>query len=217
MNGQRLRKARLRAAHKSQPGSKHGKRCTYVRDGIPNRNLRYGPCDLNVPLAYRWRNSPSGLDSTRAYAMSFSAPLAPLELTSTPIPVPDRMAVKPNPWPMASRQASIWPSWDISLPRRQDDHQRGERSQSERHRRRYIGVQRAQSCPVGGRRRRRRRPQSRRSIKGKLPKLEKDPITPPQVPVLDKPKLAIESPSMYSRTSNCPTTHCFQYRRQELA
>lgn len=30
-------------------------------------------------------------------------------------------------------------------------------------------------------------------IKGHLPKIEKNPITPPQVPVLDKPKLAIES------------------------
>src|ERR1700722_14413847 len=28
----------------------------------------------------------------------FPVKLPPLELTSTPIPVPDRMAVKPNPW-----------------------------------------------------------------------------------------------------------------------
>ena len=28
----------------------------------------------------------------------FPRKLPPLELTSTPIPVPDRMAVKPNPW-----------------------------------------------------------------------------------------------------------------------
>ena len=28
----------------------------------------------------------------------FPVKLPPLQLTSTPIPVPDRMAVKPNPW-----------------------------------------------------------------------------------------------------------------------
>ena len=125
----------------------------------------------------------------------FPPKLPPLELTSTPIPVPDRMAVKPNPWaigistavnltillvllffvgrkiieaaklPVAATNIDVG-NFELKAPK--------------------AGV--AAGGGVGG---------GDHSIidpiKGKLPERMKDPITPPMVPVLDNPKLAIPS------------------------
>jgi len=120
----------------------------------------------------------------------FPPKLPPLELTSTPIPVPDRMAVKANPWAIgisasfnillllfvlffvgkkifdaATKQATILSTIDISLD--------------------------APKAPLknggggGG---------GDRSLidasKGRLPQIEKNPIVPPMVQTFDKPKIA---------------------------
>ncbi len=124
----------------------------------------------------------------------FPRKLPPLVLTSTPIPVPDRMAVKPNPWaigistsvnllilivvlffvgkkivdtvnkPLLNATAIDVGDWNA--PKAQN---------------------RAGGGGGGG----------DRSIidasKGKLPKIEKDPIVPPQVQTFDKPKIAMPS------------------------
>jgi periplasmic protein TonB len=119
----------------------------------------------------------------------FPVKLPPLELTSQPIPVPDRMAVKANPWAIGISSSvniaillivlffvgkkiveNIKPNLlatnidvgDYNAPKAQ---------------------QRAGGGGGGG----------DRSIveanKGKLPKIEKDPVTPPQPQTLDHPKL----------------------------
>jgi hypothetical protein len=51
------------------------------------------------PSAYRVEEQPIWVGLYESIRDVFFPPhLPPLELTSTPIPVPDRMAVKPNPW-----------------------------------------------------------------------------------------------------------------------
>ncbi len=124
----------------------------------------------------------------------FPVKLPPLELTSTPIPVPDRMAVKPNPWAIGisgsvnilillallffgvrkiieATQKPVVTPIDISDMN--------------------LKAPKASSAAGGG--------GGGGShdivdpIKGKLPPRIKNPITPPEVPVLDKPKLAIAS------------------------
>ena len=126
----------------------------------------------------------------------FPPHLPPLELTSTPIPVPDRMAVKPNPWaigistglniaillfllfvvgkkimdtvtkpPLNANMIDVG-LWTPTAPKAGSANGGG-----------GGGGDHSIEDP----------------IKGKLPKIEKDPIAPPQVPVDEKPKLEMES------------------------
>ncbi len=126
---------------------------------------------------------------------SFSrSKLPPLQLTSTPIPVPDRMAVKANPWAIGisttfnlalSVLLAIWLGirvmHNIVKPPLTVDQYRCQRHRSE-------GAEGGAPAGGGG---------GGGShdivdpIKGKLPQRMKDPITPPMVPILDKPKLAV--------------------------
>ncbi|MGA2046853.1 MAG: energy transducer TonB [Terracidiphilus sp.] len=125
----------------------------------------------------------------------FPPHLPPLELTSKPIPVPDRMAVKPNPLAIGiasavnitillvliffvgkkiietvAQQKLNATNVDVSLwqpkaPKSGDSNGGG-----------GGGGEHSIVDP----------------IKGKLPKIEKNPIAPPQVETVDKPKLAVE-------------------------
>ena len=125
----------------------------------------------------------------------FPPHLPPLELTSTPIPVPDRMAVKANPWAIGISSAvniailcvllffvgkkiietvtqqklnatdvdvSVW---QPKAPKAADSNGGG-----------GGGGEHSIVDP----------------IKGRLPKIEKNPISPPQVETVDKPKLAMD-------------------------
>lgn len=123
----------------------------------------------------------------------FPRKLPPLELTSKPIPVPDRMAVKPNPWAIGIsttvnvtivlillfvvgkkiiadyKKNMIATNIDVGVytpegPKGDAAHGGG------------GGGAHDLVDPM----------------KGKLPKLEKVPITPPMVPVDEHPKLAID-------------------------
>jgi TonB family protein len=125
----------------------------------------------------------------------FPPKLPPLELTSKPIPVPDRLAVKYNPWAVGSAavvnglilalvlflgaraviKAVVKPkqvtnidvgNFDLSAPK---------------------SAQTAGGGGGGGDH------SIVDPIKGKLPERSKTPITPPQVPVLDNPKLTVPS------------------------
>jgi protein TonB len=125
----------------------------------------------------------------------FPVKLPPLQLTSQPIPVPDRMAVKANPWAIGISTTfnvlilalAIWlgikavvkivkppvqatnidvGNFDLKAPKAQDSAGGG-----------GGGGAHDLVDPT----------------KGKLPERIKDPITPPQVPVLDKPKLEVPS------------------------
>ena len=125
----------------------------------------------------------------------FPAKLPPLQLTSTPIPVPDRMAVKRNPWAIGISTSvnvlilaiAIWlgikavvkivkppltttnidvGTFETKTPK--------------------TGIAAGGGGGGGSH-------DVVDPIKGKLPPKIKDPITPPMVPVLEKPKLAIPS------------------------
>jgi protein TonB len=124
----------------------------------------------------------------------FPRKLPPLQLTSTPIPVPDRMAVKPNPWAIGISTGVNVAILLIALF--------------------FVGKkiidtvvtkELTTDIDVGV-----YTPQGPKGdaahggggggaheivdpMKGKLPKLEKNPVVPPMVPVVDNPKLAIES------------------------
>ncbi len=125
----------------------------------------------------------------------FPPKLPPLELTSTPIPVPDRMAVKTNPWAVGTATVINGAILALIL---------------------FLGVRTfiqhvapppaSITIDVGDFKV--NAPKSQQAagggggggshemvdpIKGKNPKLEKAPVTPPMVPILDKPKLAVDS------------------------
>jgi protein TonB len=125
----------------------------------------------------------------------FPPKLPPLELTSTPIPVPDRMAVKTNPWAVGT--ATVVNGGILALIL-------------------FMGArtiiqhitQAQQVTPIDVGEFKVDAPKSQQQagggggggdhslvdpIKGKLPKLDKAPVVPPMVPILDKPKLAVDS------------------------
>jgi periplasmic protein TonB len=124
----------------------------------------------------------------------FPSKLPPLELTSKPVPVPDRMAVKRNPWAVgisatiniAILLVVIFVLGRAIVKRIQapnliaTDIDVGE-----------FKALKAKTMAGGG------GGGGDHSIidpsKGKLPKFEKNPVTPPQVQTLDHPKLAMES------------------------
>jgi TonB family protein len=142
----------------------------------------------------------------------FPVKLPPLELTSQPIPVPDRMAVKPNPWAIgiagtinllilaallffgvrkiievSKGQTSATPidisSWQPKAPKGSDSNGGG-----------GGGGEHSIVDP----------------IKGRTPKVEKVPLAPPQVETVDKPKLAITpaimvQPNIQLPDNNMPT------------
>ena len=125
----------------------------------------------------------------------FPVKLPPLQLTSTPIPVPDRMAVKPNPWaigissavnltlllvllffvgkkiieevnkPVVVTNIDVG-AWQPKAPAAGDSNGGG-----------GGGGDHSIVDPV----------------KGHLPKIEKNPIVPPQVLTVDKPKIAMDA------------------------
>ncbi len=125
----------------------------------------------------------------------FPRKLPPLQLTSTPIPVPDRLAVKPNPWAIGISTAVNLSILAVLLF--------------------FVGKKiieavkpplTATTVDVGTFQLKAPKTGSAAGggggggshdivnpIKGKLPKIEDKPMTPPQVPVLDKPKIPIES------------------------
>jgi len=120
----------------------------------------------------------------------FPPKLPPLELTSKPIPVPDPMAVKANPWAIGTSSfvnlailaVAIWLGINIIHPPVKTQ-QLTNIDVSD------ILKAPKMAAPAGG-----GGGGGSHDIvdpmKGKLPPRMKDPITPPMVPVLDKPKLA---------------------------
>jgi len=123
----------------------------------------------------------------------FPVKLPPLELTSTPIPVPDRMAVKTNPWAVGISTTinilivlfAIWLGIKtvVKMVKPAVTATNIDVGTFE------LKAPKAASAAGGG--------GGGGShdivdpIKGKLPERMKDPITPPMVPVLDHPKLAV--------------------------
>lgn len=124
----------------------------------------------------------------------FPVKLPPLQLTSTPIPVPDRMAVKANPLAIGLSTAfnltilllmlfMLGRSIINAVNKPNLTATNIDISDFD-----ALKARQAAGGGGGGGDKSLEDP-----IKGKLPKLEKQPITPPMVPVVDNPKLAIES------------------------
>ena len=156
-----------------------------------------GGCDLNMAFGIALEEQPIWVGLYESIRDVFFPPhLPPLVLTSTPIPVPDRMAVKPNPWAIGISTGVNLAILGILL---------------------FLGVRtiiNAVNTPKltatdvdvsvwqplapkagaanggggGGGDHSIEDP-----IKGKLPKIEKDPIVAPQVQTVDHPKLAMDA------------------------
>ncbi len=123
----------------------------------------------------------------------FPVRLPPLELTSKPIPVPDRMAVKPNPWAIGiSSSVNILLLLALlffGVKKIIEVHQQMNATAvdiSDWQPKAPVGKDTNGGGGGGGEH------SIVDPIKGKLPKIEKDPISPPQVEVVDKPKLAMD-------------------------
>ncbi len=121
----------------------------------------------------------------------FPQKLPPLQLTSTPIPVPDRMAVKPNPWAIGISTTvngiilvlilifGVRKVIEAARPQLQAMNiDVGEWKAPK-------DMNKAGGGGGGGDR------SLIEASKGKLPKIEKDPIVPPQVQTFDNPKIPI--------------------------
>jgi protein TonB len=131
---------------------------------------------------------------TNIHDLFFPPKLPPLELTSTPIPVPDRMAVKTNPWAVGistTINVAILLVVLFIVGKKviqqitKQNMTVADVSVSE-----FKGMKKDTRAGGGG------GGGSHDVVdpsKGKLPKLEKNPATPPMIPVVEKPKLEMES------------------------
>jgi TonB family protein len=124
----------------------------------------------------------------------FPRKLPPLELTSTPIPVPDPMAVKPNPWAIGistTVNLTILALLLFVVGKKIID---------------TVKVQTLTATDVDVSEFKAPKDMNKAGggggggdhsivdpMKGKLPKFEKDPVVPPQVQTVDKPLLAMEA------------------------
>lgn len=124
----------------------------------------------------------------------FPSALPPLELTSTPVPVPDRMADKPNPWAFGSStvvnsgilalvifmgvRAAMNPG-PKSVPATSVDLSRFS----------FIAPANSESAHGGGGG---GSNELTDPITGKPPRFEQNPIAPPQVPLLLQPLIPVE-------------------------
>jgi hypothetical protein len=160
-------------------------------DAVPGAGSR----ELNTFLGKVFEEKPAWATLYESLSETLFPPsLPPLELTSRPIPVADRMATKTNPWTVGTATilnggiltilllmgvgAAVNPmpkpisSTDLKL--------------SDFHLFAFPKAQAAGGGGGGGSN------DSIDPIVGRLPKFENTPIMPSQVPLLDQPKLAID-------------------------
>jgi periplasmic protein TonB len=124
----------------------------------------------------------------------FPVKLPPLQLTSTPIPVPDRMKVKANPWAigfssginLAILAALLYFGARMFIEKVVQPHEAATPIDVGDFKLQGPAGQQAGGGGGGGSH------DIVDPIKGRLPKRSPDPITPPIVQQIDKPKLAIE-------------------------
>lgn len=151
-------------------------------------------CDINVSFGLPVEEKPiwaSLYESIRDFF--FPPKLPPLELTSTPIPVPDRMAVKRNPWAVgisATLNISILLVLLFFMGKKIINTMKPILNATNVDIGEFKAPKADKMAGGGG-------GGGDHSVvdpsKGKLPKFEKNPVTPPQVQTFDKPKLAMES------------------------
>jgi len=150
--------------------------------------------DLDFNLVFPVQEKPIWVDLYHGLRDFFFPPkLPPLELTSTPIPVPDRMAVKPNPWAIGISSGVNIAILLIALffvGRKIVQTIKPPLNATPLEVEAWKGPQANKAAGGGG-------GGGDHSLvdasKGKLPPREPEPKVPPQVQTLDKPKLAMEA------------------------
>ena len=158
--------------------------------------LTSGP-DLDVSFGATLEEQPIWVGLYESIHDVFFPPhLPPLELTSEPIPVPDRMAVKPNPWAIGistTINLAILAALLFFGVRKIIDTVKQQKLHATDI---DVGLWQPTAPKAGG---------ANGGgggggennivdpIKGKLPKIEKDPIVPPQVQTIENPKLPMEA------------------------
>jgi TonB family protein len=156
-----------------------------------------GPTDgseLDLNFSFPVEEKPIWVDLYGDLRDFFFPPkLPPLELTSKPIPVPDRMAVKPNPWAIGISSGINIAILLIALffvGRKIVETIKPPLNATPIDVEAWKGPQADKAAGGGG------GGGDHSAVdasKGKLPKIEKNPVEPPQVQALDKPKLAMEA------------------------
>jgi len=154
-----------------------------------------GGCELNVAFGMALKEKPIWADLYENIRDIFFPPhLPPLELTSKPIPVPDLLAVKPNPWAIGiatTVNLAILALVIFFGVRKIIDTVNQQHLHATDIDVGEFKAPHADTLAGGG------GGGGDRSIidanKGHLPKIEKNPITPPQVPVVDNPKIPMQS------------------------
>ena len=149
---------------------------------------------LDVTFGIPIKERPIWVDLYESIRDVFFPPkYPPLELTSTPIPVPDRMAVKPNPWAIGistSINIAIVLVALFFVGKKIIDNAKPKLSPTDIELTDFKGLQAANKAGGGG------GGGDHSKIdpeKGKLPKLEKNPVTPPQVQRVEHPLIPMES------------------------
>jgi periplasmic protein TonB len=145
--------------------------------------------ELDALLGKAFEEKPIWVDLWESIRdVFFPVKLPPLELTSTPIPVPDRMAVKANPWAIGISSTLniavlllvIWLGIHVvrhvMAPTQAINIDVGD----------YNAPKSATKIGGGGGGGDRNPVEAN---KGKLPQIQKDPVTPPQPQMMDHPKL----------------------------
>lgn len=165
---------------------------TAKEDGVP---LTEGH-ELDALLGKAFEEKPiwTGLyESVRD--VLFPPKLPPLELTSKPIPVPDRMAVKANPWAIGISTTlnllilgvAIWLGIKAVVKIVKPEMQTTNIDVGKFTLKSLSPGESAHGGGGGGSH------STIDPIKGRLPERSKNPIAPPMVPKLDKPKLAVDA------------------------
>ena len=122
----------------------------------------------------------------------FPPQLPPLELTSTPIPVPDRMAVRRNPWAIGIAAGGNLAILAVALffgVRKIVDTVKPPLTATTVDLTEFKAPKASTQAGGGGGG---GDHSAIEASKGRLPKLQRNPITPPQVQKVDKPKLAMQ-------------------------
>jgi TonB family protein len=154
-----------------------------------------GDSDLDISFGMALKEKPIWADLYENIRDIFFPPhLPPLELTSKPIPVPDRLKVKANPWAIGIAtvvNVSILALVIFFGVRKIIDTVQQQKLHATDVDVSEFKAPKADNLAGGG------GGGGDRSIidanKGHLPKIEKNPIVPPQVPVIEKPTIPMQS------------------------
>jgi TonB family protein len=170
------------------------------------KSASQGGRDLDVSFGMALKEKPIWAELYENIRDIFFPPhLPPLELTSKPIPVPDRLKVKANPWAIGIAAtvnlAILALVIFFGVRKIIDTVQQQQLHTTDIDVSEFKGpkVEKLAGGGGGG---------GDRSIidanKGRLPKIEKNPVTPPQVPVLEKPTIPMQSAINVQNTLKLP-------------